>query len=278
MVANRRESRLVENAAEMPATLQVFLRNKLSTASQLLQALHRYKQRLSTRAPPTLLRPVNQNQRDAETYRLSQMCLLTDLTDFLMALLQSAIESFSALSLGQVLQNSPRCFLTEFRAAIHETLRTRSPDRIRRSGFQRVVWAVWVCTLWICLDAKVDFDGALGPTHEQLVGWTRFIKGRYGEPLTSRRTACIEGDVVWERRASGADSAISTECTKIADSCLGIVKAAAAKHPECIYADPRWTLEFLTWGSEVAFDSLMMYPTFEEMDEIEPELLLVLEP
>ena len=278
MVANRRESKNVENAAEIPATSKVFLRNRLSTASQLLQTLHGYKQRLSTRAPSTLLCPMNQKQRDAHTYRLSQTCLLTELTEFLEDFLSSAMESSSVLSLGRVLQNSPRCFIAEFRAAIHETLRTRNADRIRRAGFQRVVWAVWVCTLWMCLDPKVDTsNGAVGPTHEQLVGWTRFIRGYYGEPLTSRCTACIEGDVAWECRASEADSAILTECAEIADSCLGIVRAAAAKHPECIYADPRWTPKFLAWGSEVASESLMMYPTYEEPDEIEPELLLVLE-
>ena len=279
MVANRRENTVVGNAAEISARLEVPLRNQLSTASQLLQTLHGHKQKLLTRAPPRLLHPQNQKQRDAQTYRLSQIRLLTELVDFLGKFLRSALESPSVLSLEYVLQNSPRVFLLEFRAAVHESLRTRNAYRIRKAGFQRVVWAVWVCTVWMCMVPSVDTaNGAVDPVLERLVGWTRFIKSHYGEPLTSRYTACIVGDGNQEGCALDSNAAIPAEFTEIADSGLGIVRAAATKFPECIYADLRWTSSFLAWGSKVADESLMMYPTFDEMEEIEPELLLVLEP
>ena len=279
MIANRREGLVVGSAAEISARSEVPLRNQFSTASQLLQTLHGHKQKLLTRAPPMSLHPQNQKQRDAQTYRLSQVRLLTELVDFLDKYLGSALKSPSVLSLEYVLQNSPRVFISDFRAAIHETLRTRNALRIRKAGFQRVVWAIWVCTVWMRIAPGMDTaDGAVDPTHERLVGWTRFIKDYYGEPLTSRYTACIEGNRNREGCALDSNAAIPAEFTEIVDSGLGIVRAAATKFPQCIYADLRWTSSFLAWGSKVADESLMMYPTFEEMDEIEPELLLVLEP
>ena len=278
MVANRRERAIVGSVAEISARSEVPLRNQFSTASQILQTLHGHKQKLLTRAPPRSMSPHNQKQRDAQTYRLSQVRLLTELVDSLAKFLRSALEGPSVLSLEYVLQNSPRAFIVDFRAAIHETLRTRNAHRIRKAGFQRVVWTVWVCTLWIYIMPEVDStNDAVDPTHDRLAGWTRFIKVHYGEPLTSRHTACIEHENR-EARAVVSDAAIPRGSIEIAGSGLSIVRAAATKSPDCIYADPRWTSSFLAWGSKVADESLMMYPTFEEMDEIEPELLLVLEP
>ena len=209
---------------------------KTTVACQFLTELRHQLSKITRHDEELPIVPQSMRQIHAAIYRRSQKRIIHDVITFLENLLERTIyHEHRAVNLKVVLEQSLLSFRSQFRAAIHHSLRTRNPEKLREGGYQDLVFTIWVCTLWMCchVDEEVRFSPDTKASFmNHLKPWFRFLRQTYGP-----------GD--------GTANHSDAECRDIVSSYLPIITSYAAQSPESIYANPGWTVDFLQWGFKI---------------------------
>ena len=273
MVANRRELREIQTNPDGVTVMSHASHNQAMIACQLLSVL-RYQLGKITRYDKELpTTPQNVKQIYAAEYRRSQTCILQTIITSLESFLDTIIShGHYVVSLEKILISSPLSFIAPFRAAIHHTLRTRNPDKIRNDGYQDLVFTVWVCTLFMCCndDTQSLYDST-DSFHKRLRNWVRFLRKVYGSPPNWSKDLSKDEDS--NRVANTRDP----ESLVVVSTYLSVISSFATKCPESLYADSRWTVEFLQYGFSIVQEEGVLYPSLTSTDGEEGDFMIFLE-
>ena len=273
MVANGRELREIDRNPDGVTIMNHASHNQAMIACQLL-AVFRYQlgkiTRYDTELPTT---PQNVKQIYAAEYRRSQTCILQTMITSIESFLDTTIfHDHHVVSLETILTSSPSSFIAPFRAAIHHTLRTRNPDKIRGGGYQDLVFTIWVCTLLMCCnDDPQSLHDSMDSFHKRLRNWFRFLRKVYGSPPNWSKDLSKNEDL---NRVATAREA---ESLAVVSTYLSVISSFATKCPESLYADSRWTVEFLQYGFNIVQEEGVPCPSLNNTDGEEGYFMLFLE-
>ena len=248
--------------------------------------------------------PQNEKQFHAARYRASQLHILNKVFDRLCDLLRdlSGLKSVGRdvqiVRLEYMLAESPSGFATDFRNALKIGLGTRKITKIRREGWADLVFTMWVCGLWVWslgLDQDEKEELAEVAFNARIFRWLLFLRDTYWSSHLSTKEHQLDGHGGSTGAVDGEDSTMdgrgdssssddgqasnSTELRMIAESYLGVVRAAAAGCPDSAFARPEWTVDFLAWGLRVVKEEGFMCPNLEgkEGDDAYDEYILSME-
>ena len=243
-VANWRELRDLQSTWESMRISSSTNHNKTMVACQVLIGLRLQLDKTTMYDGLLPAMPENIRQIHAAEYRRSQTNILQTVISSLKSFLISTIShNLRVVSLHMVLTISPSSFIAQFRAAIHHSLRTRNPHKLREGGFEELTFTIWVCTLWMC--SHEDLQSPVDTTNlfpHRLKNWLKFLRKTYGSPPDWSR------DTIRDENSQMPPFANDVESIEIVSSYLPVITSFALKSPESLYADPRWTVGFLQYG------------------------------
>ena len=262
-------------------------RNRAAVAAQLLLTLRHKTAAITAHHPPA---PRNPRQRDAQRYRDGQLRVLAQYARRLAGYLRALHAEGRTVGLPAMLDGgSPAGVARPFRAAVRAGWGTRDPDTLLSRGAEDAACALWVCTVWAVVPAAAGRGEGSGSSDESRVAedggadgrllarlgrWKRFLERAYGAPPGWGRNGLAVANDNWQRKTLqswyGEDDGPDELA---AESYMGIVRAAVARHPESVYADARWTPGFLLWGLKVWREEAVLVPldTVQEDEDGEEE-------
>ena len=274
MVANNRE--LVEARTDprrlwIEANEKWITHNKVRVACQLVMVLQKQLSNITKYDKQLPQWPKNEKQFHAARYRRSQVHILTMIIGSFTKLLNDIMFGLDkhVARLEDILLESPGSFISQFRAAIHHSLRTRNPSKIRKSGHEEFVYTLWLCTLWLFYGSEASDHSTLNGTafHMRLHDWIIFVRSQYCHPPGWEHIHCgDDANCALEKKDIHEVDAAVGDFNGV-DFCLKIVRAAAVDDPKSLYADSKWTAGFLWWGYNIIMQEGFMYPGNDTSDD-----------
>lgn len=227
----------------------------------------------------------------AARYRRNQVHLLGSLTNRFLQLLRIGVGKDSVLErdrrlvrLEHILTQSPREFITDFRAALHAGLGTRNPDRIRSKGWVECVFTLWLCglSLWKTFERQ-EVENSGDPIFTTyILNWLRFLEQIYGHPDENQADQelipQINNEPIEEEGTDYKTLKSSTDNILVAKSYLTVVEAGAKKNPHSLYGKSEVTLARLAWCLNIMTEEGVMAPNLDGNDSEEAdEFILFME-
>ena len=295
----KRLSLMVGNARELKdrqalERYSLLARNRAQVTSQVFLALSRQRTKIRSfdhDLPPW---PQNTRQFHAARYRRTQLSILSRYIESMKGHLDYLYSERHILSFEDILTRSPSCIALPFRDAIYHSLRTRQADKLKKNGYQDLLFTVWICTIRLVLlsisdsselTSKLDSDQEQ-PVSEsdsflsRLRQWLNLLSRHYPAPPGCEQ--CLHRDNTFQTDTSPTHHSLQIgqdqdrqEDLQVAASYLTIVQAAAERDPSSIYADECWTAEYLAWGLEIWKEEAVSIPGLRGRDE--DDLVLFLE-
>ena len=267
MVANNREGTMHHESIPIDITDRITTHQKARVVSKLMVFLQSKYSTITVHnryLPPW---PMNEKQFHAARYRRSQLRILKIITGRLAGILQRMIDQPDPqfIRLDHILSRSPGSFITDFRSLLHHGIGTRKPTKIRSLGLEHLVYTIWLCSLRLHheLQNRDDRNVDTNQWHFDLRCWTSFLDEVYGQPF----------DVDQSKRSESEANLANS----ISESYLEVIQAAAQRHVQSMYSDPRWTIGFVRWGYYIVQEESFTCPGVHSKGGSEDELILFLE-
>ncbi|KAL9119745.1 MAG: hypothetical protein Q9187_003703 [Circinaria calcarea] len=243
--------------------------NDITVACRLLGFLQQQHAKIIEHTDDLPPSPQNVKQFHAARYRRSQLYILQSIMIALKSFLSNIISVKRRVAgLEDIVSHSPVALSTQFRAALHCTLGTRKPHKLREAGYQDLVFTIWVCTLWLCYankDLKALRERAVNKFHKDAFGWLSFVHASYGPPPGWAENTCVKsGCSIHRLNVRGSEEALEERA--IVESYLKVIRAAAAINSDSLYADGIWTAEYLRWGHYIVQEEGFMCPKVDDED------------
>ena len=279
----------------------VVTRNTLNVMCAVVMKLQRQTMSIASHDASLPQWPLNDKQFHAARYRRSQLHILRSVTNCLLGSLRSLIgpsppreRNMQIIRLEHILLESPKEFLTQFRACLNAGLGTRKATKIREKQWVECAFTLWMCGLWLydpsglgrCdVDSGLDFDSRISQ-------WLHWVRRTYGDsPETDnlvtihrkRRPSSLRrfGDSGSESGSINngiVDQGIANEDFLIAKSYLRVANAAVEKNKNSIYNHPQVTTRRLLWCMNIIRQEGFMCPNLEgETGDEHDEFVLFLE-
>ena len=257
-------------------------RNKLKVMCVLAMVVQRRHAAIIQHDSDLPESPANQKQYHADRYRRDQLHILQSVNDELLDKLASlaGLKSASArdyrvVRMEQMLTESPKTVLTDYRAALHAGLGTRNAAKIRERGWTECAFTLWLCGIWLWGTAASENTEASGSAllRDKILQWLEFLTNTYGD-LLHTQAGNGESKTSWQ-----SDDIESVEDDLLlVESFLDVVTAAVKKNPKTIYNSLVCTKERLFWCLHVVREESVMAPNLEgKLGDDNDELLLFLD-
>ena len=298
MVANNRElknTQITPTRSWIPQQSHEVTHNKAMVACQLFKALRHQYSKITRYNGQLPLWPANEKQFHAARYRRSQLHILNSVMMALTRELMTATPKAGNRSKNYLVDLKATLTSTyspslrqQFRAAIQHSLYTTSPRKIRKGGYQDLVFTIWICSVYLDYTFMTPPPATTTPTtsftflqHEHLFHWTNFLTTNYGPPKgwsssssssnvlspipSPEDVIASEASVPSQSECQGDSDSVSDTETQmethaIATSYLPIILAAAENQPDSIYADQKWSVDFLAWGYTILREEGILVP------------------
>lgn len=255
--------------------------NDITVACRLLSFLrhqHAKITKYNDDLPPS---PQNVRQFHAARYRRSQLHTLQSIMIILKSFLTNVVFVKPRVArLEDSLNDSPPAFSSQFRAALHCTLRTRKAQKLREAGYQDLVFTIWACSLWLCYvneNIEALLQNTVNKFHKDTFSWLTFVRASYCPPPGRGDNTCPRSGCAIHQWMTRDDHEAMEECA-IVESYLEVIRAAAKANPGSLYTDSRWNADFLRWGYHVVQEEGFRCPNLNDDDgNQEDEFMLFLE-
>ena len=298
MVANGRDIKALQ---ALKHSSVVSTRNRAEVLTQLYLALSYQRDKIRCFDPNLPPWPQNSRQFHAARYRRTQLLIVDLYIEYIRDRLDSLYSQQNIITFDGILTKSPRRIAVPFRAAIYYSLRTRQAKKLKRNGYQDLCFTLWICTLWLVLfprlqssEPRSNFGSGSDSESDEdesfllhLQQWLKFLSKHYRTP-PGWEPSRHEDDKPLTNVTPIQDSQHLPTCEaedksedfQVTASYLSVVKAAAERDQSSIYADERWTTDFLAWGLEIWKEEAVAIPASLKvtgMSGLNDELVLFLE-
>ena len=245
--------------------------------------------------------PKNDKQFHAARYRRSQLRILTSVTNTLLGDLRLSVglhtdkpRLVQIVRLEHILLESPKDFLTHFRACLNAGLGTRKAAKIREKQWVECAFTLWMCGLWLwdpcglkgCKSRSgIDFDSRIS----QWLCWIHQIYGDSPETgglvkisrnsrLNSYKNSEGSGSDPENLHKKNGTADYDSEDVLLAESYLRVANAATSKSQTSIYNSAEVTVVRLLWCLKIIRQEGFMCPNLEgNPGEEHDEFILFLE-
>ena len=258
--ANAREAAEVDTAilSERDFSKSILTRNKIHVMSAITMLLQKQHADIVANNAHLSECPVNERQFHAARYRRSQLRILLITINSVISALRRLTgleanwpQDLRIVRLEDILRNSPRNVLVDFRAMLHIGFGTRNPIKIKENMWVESAFALWLCGLWLWHSSNLKKKESKSDPSEfasKISQWLFFLEETYG------------------RTREGLEAALTKageEELLLAESCHSIIKAAAVKNSRSLYNNPGATVERLLWCIQIIREEGFMCPDLE---------------
>lgn len=304
LVANQRELDTIgfsEHGFNLSGS-GTYSRNDFSVMSHVLRTLRLRRRRILCNDSNLPQWPRNDRQFYAARYRQGQLQILNEIINPLEQRLNKALTSngdgavSELLDLKQILHHTPYPLRSRFRAGLDAAFGTHKPSLLREAGWEDAVMALWVCTLWLAFIVQgEEIRDRLGIGRE-LANWIIYMSEHYApvkpeqdhvaavctnNHVSTQQQANGEGDGEKEARLRSTDAEVEdenqTKLIRYTEEIASMVKAAAARDPQCLFAHPLWCGDLVRWGFRIANAEAVNVLARDEDPESSDRLALFLE-
>lgn len=283
-LSNKRETaardyRLLD---QVDYSISALCRNTLKVMCVLAMLVQRRHAAITQHDPDLPSSPANRKQDHADRYRRDQLHILKSVNDELLdklaglaGLKSAGVRDYRVVRLEQMLTESPKSLLTDYRAALHAGLGTRNATKIRERGWTECAFTLWLCGIWLWgIVASKNIEPCGSPSmHDAILQWLKFLTNTYGNLLQAQTIigGCKNS---WQL----ADMQFADDDLLLVESFLDVVAAAVTKNPKSIYNSLMCTKERLLWCLHVVREESVMAPNLEgKLGDDNDELLLFLD-
>lgn len=258
-------------------------RNKLHVMCAVMMILQRQRSAIRKYDPDLPPWPQNERQFHAARYRRNQLQILNAVIQSLLGSLRDiaglsplASKAKGSVRLESILTETPRGFLTDFRAALNAGLGTRNAAKIRKNGWVECAFTIWLYGLFLWQSSAQTDGASYGPSFSSEISlWLIFLRRFYGTPF---RTKPKVGPVHYDSDRLGISGESGGENRLICTSFMAVIRAAINKNPYSIYGSSEVTVDDLEWCLNIIREEGIMCPNLEgEMGEETDEFILFLE-
>ncbi|MCJ1391110.1 hypothetical protein MMC18_003972 [Xylographa bjoerkii] len=264
LVANDRELRSLQVSPSrfwIPSPSTSLTHNRLKLTCSLLAELQRKHTDITTHSPSLPPYPANNRQFHAARYRRSQLHILETNIHSLKTILQAANSPTTRLvRLEDILAKPTPPQPNHLRAAVHQIFGTRQPRKIHELEHEDLVFTLWLCSEWL-LRAQPCPPAT---SFQALVHrWLRSLETSYGAPPSAQHSPVAHASPAGG--STGGDDDDDDDAQRedaiIAASYLAVVKVVAEAAPASVFADERWSTEFLEWGVRIVQEEGLVLPS-----------------
>jgi len=311
LVANQRELDTIgfsEHGFNLSGS-GTYSRNDFSVMSHILRTLRLRRRRILCNDSNLPQWPQNDRQFYAARYRRGQLQILNEIIHSLEQRLNEALTSNSdrplneLLDLKQILHRTPNPLRSRLQAGLDAAFGTHKPSLLKEAGWEDAVMALWVCTLWITFITQGEMIKDRLGIGRKLIDWIRYMHEHYppgkSDPdygaafcTDARYQAQQEGkanskDGREDKDRSGGKRPLSTDAEledanqiqliRYTEEITSMIKAAAARDPQCLFAHPLWCGDLVRWAFRIANAEAVNVPARDEGPESSDRLALFLE-
>jgi len=280
-------------------------RNQLNVMCAVVMKLQRQTAAITFHENDLPQWPMNDKQFHAARYRRFQLHILRTVTQTLLSSLRTSVglnsdgaRCMQIVRLERILLESPKDFLTQFRACLNAGLGTRKVAKIREKQWVECAFTLWMCGLWLldpCGLKRCDAPSGSG-FQARISQWFCWVRRIYGDsPETENLVTVHRKRMLDSSRGSSKDCGGSgTDMENIdnnivgpdvdsndflaAESYLRVVSAAVEKKNSSLYNHPEVTAIRLWWCMNIIRQEGFMCPNLEgETGEEHDEFVLFLE-
>lgn len=290
LVANQRELDTIQFSRERfwLSGSGTYSRNDFSVMSHILRTLRLRRRRILCNDSSLPQWPRNDRQFYAARYRRGQLQILNEIISSLeqrlnMALTSNANGVFSELlDLKQMLHRTPKPLRSRFQAGLDAAFGTHKPSLLKEAGWEDAVMALWVSTLWIVLitqDEEISDHVGIG---RKLANWITYMSEHYAPDKTDPdyvAAVSTENQVFTQKQANGGEGEDENQkqLIRYTEEIARMIKAAAERDPQCLFAHPLWCGDLVRWGFRIVNAETVNVPARDEGRESSDRLALFLE-
>ena len=226
-------------------------------ARMIVTSLAPKYQKLQSTSATLPERPQNAIQAQSKIYCDAQIGILegtiNGLKESLRILRPPYAETARLVTLDEALALMDESMTKDFLAGIRANARTSDVEQLRLAGWEEDAWVLLLCYAWLWTSSN--------PSEE-------IVKAHLDE---------LEAEYHGESLVMGVSDSVEGEASDEAGDLMSVVKTAAERLPQSIWADDRWSERFIAGfgGRALRNESFMMMVTSAEGGE-EPRLVVYL--